>query len=270
MGRFTQISSDAFASIQKGSGMLLKKFNPLNPVKPADEDIITATTGGINPVCQPTYEDFGSDIDNCPENTKELKQLTGWICTLGTTALNTTPEVIRWALGAADVNNNKITPRRDVKLSDFKDLWWVGDRVDGGFVAIRLINALSTGGFSLQTTKSGKGNVALTITGHVSIHDLDTMPMEFYSYEGEEGDVFSVTQALIHVNSTFTGTAIPENEAFTATLTADEGYDVDTVSVYMGEEDVTATAYTTETGVISIAAVTGDIVITAVAETEGA
>ena len=265
MGRFTQISSDAFASIQKDSGMLLRRFNPANPVRPVDEDIITATTGGINPVCQPTYNDFGSDIDNCPENTKELKQLTGWACTLATTALNTTPETIRLALGAADVNGNKVTPRRDLKLSDFADLWWVGDRVDGGFVAIRLINGLSTGGFSLQTTKAGKGTVSLTFTGHVSIHDLDTMPMEFYSYEGDEGDVFSVTQALVHVTSTFTGNAVPEEEAFTATLTADEGYTMDDVAVYMGNEDVTSTAYTSETGVISIDSATGNIVITATA-----
>ena len=48
------------------------------------------------------------------------------------------------------------------KDTDFSDIWWVGDRSDGGLVAICLRNALSTGGFSLQTTKNGKGQIAVT------------------------------------------------------------------------------------------------------------
>ena len=50
-------------------------------------------------------------------------------------------------------------------------------------VPIRLINALSTGGFSLQTTKNGKGQLSVTLTGHVSIDAQDDMPMEFYVKE---------------------------------------------------------------------------------------
>lgn len=72
-------------------------------------------------------------------------------------------------------------PRRDLKQTDFSDLWWVGDRADGGMVAVCLKNALSTGGFTLQTTKNGKGQVSVELTGHVSIDAQDTMPMEFYS-----------------------------------------------------------------------------------------
>ena len=63
------------------------------------------------------------------------------------------------------------------------DLWWVGDKADGGIVAVKLKNALSTEGFSLQTTKNGKGQTACTLTGHVSMSAQDTMPMEFYVLE---------------------------------------------------------------------------------------
>jgi hypothetical protein len=185
-GMFTRVSSEAFKSIQKDSGMLLFRFDPESPARPADNDIVTATTGGISASCAPSFDDFGADVDNVPNNTKELKQITGYDCTMSTTALNTTAEVIALSLGAADVDGNKITPRSELKSADFKDLWWVGDRIDGGFVAIRLINALSTGGFSLQTTKAGKGQISLTLTGHISINDVDTVPMEFYSYEGSE------------------------------------------------------------------------------------
>lgn len=181
MGMFTAISQEAFSQIQSNAGMLLKKFDPAAPDAPADEDIITATTGGINVVCTPTFSDWGEDIDNVPNNMMEFKNLDGWECTFGFTALGTNPDFIALSLGAADIDGNKVIPRRDLKQTDFADIWWVGDRTDGGFVAVNLKNALSTGGFSLQTTKNGKGTVSVTLTGHVSIKDQNTMPMEFYS-----------------------------------------------------------------------------------------
>lgn len=187
MGMFTAISQDAFDELQMDAGMLLKTFNPAQPAAPADADIITATTGGITVECTPTYSDFGEDIDNVPNNMKELKHLDGWDCKISTTALGTTPAAIKLSLGAADIDGtdlSKITPRRDLDQSDFTDIWWVGDKMDGGFVAVKLKNALSTGGFSLKTTKNGKGNLTLELTGHVSINAQNTMPMEFYSAEG--------------------------------------------------------------------------------------
>lgn len=187
MGKFSKISQNAFDEFQVDAGVLLKTFDPSSP-KLEDTNIICATTGGINPTCVPTYSDMGEDVDNVPNGMKELMHLDGWETTLGFTALNTTKEVIRMALGAADIGaeNGKITPRRDLKDTDFSDVWWVGDRSDGGLVAIRLINALSTSGFSLQTTKNGKGQIAVTLTGHVSISAQDVVPMEFYVQEGTE------------------------------------------------------------------------------------
>ena len=187
MGRFAKVAQSTFDEIQMDAGVLLKDFDPEAP-ELVDADIICATTGGINPVCTASYEDFAEDIDNAPNGMKEFMKLTGWECTLGFTALNTTPEVIRMALGAADIDvaTGKITPRRDLKDTDFADIWWVGDRTDGGLVAIRLINALSTSGFSLQTTKNGKGQIAVTLAGHVSIDEQNVVPMEFYVQEGTE------------------------------------------------------------------------------------
>ena len=188
MGKFTVIPSDAFDGLQMDAGVLLRNFNPAEPAAPADADIICATTGGINPQCIPTYSDFGEDVDNVPNNMKEFKHLDGWDCRIATTGLGTTPELIKLALGAADIdgtNTSKIIPRRDLKQTDFSDIWWVGDRADGGLVAIRLMNALSTGGFSLQTTKNGKGQISIEITGHVSISAQNVVPMEFYSMAPE-------------------------------------------------------------------------------------
>ena len=181
MGKFTVIPQSTFEELQLDAGVLLKTFTPDTPTAPNDEDIICATTGGINASCVPTYSDMGEDVDNCPVNMKELKHLDSWECKMSFTALGTSPDAIKLALGAADISTNKITPRKDLKQTDFADIWWVGDRADGGMVAICLKNALSTGGFTIQTTKNGKGQVSVELTGHVSMNAQDVMPMEFYS-----------------------------------------------------------------------------------------
>ena len=186
MGMFTVIPQSTFEEMQLDAGVLLNTFNPASPAAPADSAIICATTGGISASCVPTYSDLGEDVDNCPINTKELKHLDSWECTLGFTSLGVSPEQIKMALGAADIDGTdttKIVPRRDLEQTDFADVWWVGDRADGGFVAIQLKNALSTDGFALTTTKAGKGQVAVTLTGHVSIDAQDVVPMVFYSAE---------------------------------------------------------------------------------------
>lgn len=186
MGMFTVIPQDTFEAMQLDAGVLLTSFDPTSPAAPDDEDIVCATTGGINVVCQPEYSDLGEDVDNVPNNMKELKHLDSWVCSLGFTSLDTSAEGIRLALGAADITaaTGKIVPRKDLSQDDFGDIWWVGDKADGGIVAVKLKNALSTDGFSLQTTKNGKGQTACTLTGHVSINAQSEMPMEFYVLEG--------------------------------------------------------------------------------------
>ena len=184
--KFTVIPENTFDELQLDAGVLLTTFDPATPVAPADSAIICATTGGINVSCVPTFSDLGEDVDNVPVNMKELKHLDSWACTMSFTALGTSPESIKLALGCADIdgtNTSKITPRRDLAQTDFADIWWVGDKANGGLVAVQLKNALSTGGFVLQTTKNGKGQVSVELTGHVSIDAQNTMPMVFYSMD---------------------------------------------------------------------------------------
>ena len=181
--KFTVIPQDTFQAMQLNAGVLLTTFDPKNPAAPKDEDIICATTGGITIVATPTYTDMGEDVDNCPNNMMELKTLEGWDCRISFTGLGTSPENIRMALGAADTNaeSGAIELASVLKPAHFSDKWWVGDRADGGMVAAHLKNALSTGGLTLKTTKNGKGQISVELTGHVSIRDEKTMPMACYS-----------------------------------------------------------------------------------------
>lgn len=196
MGTFTVIPESTFEDMQLDAGVLLTQFDPASP-SVANADIITATTGGINAVCQPTFSDLAEDVDNVPNGMMEFQHLDGWDCSISTTALGTSPEMIRRSLGCADIDGTdttKIVPRADLKQSDFaSSIWWVGDKADGGYVAIELKNALSTEGFSLQTTKNGKGQTSLTLKGHVSIKAQKVVPMIFYSVAGTTEDTTETT-----------------------------------------------------------------------------
>lgn len=192
MGVFTLVSEDAFDELQLDAGVLLSTFDITDPYAvPASASIIATTTGGINPTCVPSYEDLAEDVDNVPNNMKEFKKLSGWDCGMGFSSIKFNAENIAWSLGASETTTGtgykKIVPRRDLKQADFQDIWWVGDKANGGAVAIKLINALSTGGLNIQTTKNGKGTNAITLTGHVSIDAQDTMPMEFYDIDPPSG-----------------------------------------------------------------------------------
>ena len=182
--RFAKVKQSTFEELQVEAGVLLTTFDPAQPAL-VDANILCATTGGINASCVPTFSDWAEDVDNAPNNMKEFKRIDGWDCTLSYTALSITPQMVKLGLGAADIDGNTITPRRQLDAStDFSDLWWVGDTSDGGFVAVKLLNALSTGGFSIQSGKNAKGQVAQTLTGHVSVEDQDVVPMEFYVAAG--------------------------------------------------------------------------------------
>jgi len=233
MGRYTVLPENAFDALQLDAGVILTDFDIEAAVSGedgfTDADILCATTGGVNPSCVPTYSDFAEDVDNAPNNVMEFKHLDGWDCTLSTTALGTSPELIKRQLGAADIDGEgKIVPRRDLKLTDFNDLWWVGDKANGGFVAIQIKNALSTGGFSIQTTKNGKGTLGLEIMGHVSLKAQKQVPMVFYSIDGDdvvEPDVvLNRASATVKEGKTtkLTATTTPDGETVTWTTSNDE------------------------------------------------
>lgn len=188
MGKFTAIPADTFSTLQLNAGMLLKTFDVAREMS-AEEIIqaaICATSGGINASCVPEYTDIGEDVDNCPANMKELKKLVRYECKLSTSVLTLSTETVKISLGQADIDasTGKVTPRSELKDTDFRDLWWVGDMADGGFAAVKLENALSTGGLSLQTTKDGKGQLALELTAHYTIQNQTKVPMEFYVKKG--------------------------------------------------------------------------------------
>lgn len=196
MAKFTQIPTDTFKKLQLGAGILTTDFNTKTGELTAS-NIVGATSGGVSFEATPSFSDFGEDIDNCPKNTKELKKLEDWDAKMSgsfvTMDTNAAVSVIGTAAVASD-DPTKVVPRNSVDVKDFKDIWWVGDYSDvnddgasarkAGFIAIKLISALSTGGFKIQSGDKAKGTFEFEYTGHYSLENIDTVPFEIYIKAG--------------------------------------------------------------------------------------
>lgn len=190
--KFTKIPSTTFQKIQLNAGVLLDSFVPSTATVSADS-IIGATSGGNQFTATPTFSDWGEDIDNCPKNTKELKKLDEWKVTMSGTFVTADTAVAKRLIAAADIDGTdgtKVVPRNDVLDEDFTDLWWVGDysnengETNGGYIAIHMINTLSTGGFQIKSGDKAKGQFAYEFTAHYSIAQQDKVPFEIYIKSG--------------------------------------------------------------------------------------
>lgn len=189
---YTKIHPDTFKRLGMNAGLVLTDFDPTDGSY-ENTDLLGPTTGGVNFTATPSFLDFGEDIDNCPKNTKELKQLEDWEVTMSGTFVAITADMAQMLVSLADVSSGKITPRSTLSQSDFMDLWLVGDYSDknetgtgktAGFIAIHLMNALSTGGFQIQTADKEKMQFAFEFTGHFSLDAQDTVPFEIYVKAG--------------------------------------------------------------------------------------
>lgn len=192
MSEYTKITADTFQKLQLNAGVICTEFDAAKPAEIPDDKILFATSGGANFTATPTYTDYGEDIDNCPTNMMELKRLDSWEVKLTGTALTIDSASAKLLTGAADVDGNAVKPRNTVDTDDFTEIWWVGEYGDG-CMAIKLINALSTGGFQLQTGNKAKGTFEFELTGHYSMDAQDTPPFEIHILSGSAAATTSTT-----------------------------------------------------------------------------
>ena len=190
--KFTKIPTTTFQELQLNAGVLVSEFTPGTGTIDSS-NILGATTGGISFSATPSYTDMGDDVDNCPKNMMELKRLDSWDISISGTYVTVNTARAKSLIGAADIGSSDttlITPRNDIQTNDFEDIWWVGDYSDknsgetGGFIAVHMMHALSTGGFKIQSGNKSKGQFAFTYTAHFSNTSQDTVPFELYIKSG--------------------------------------------------------------------------------------
>ena len=192
--KFTQVPTDTFENLVLNAGILVDTFTPSSGVI---GNILGATTGGIEFSTNPTYTDFGEDIDNVPANTKQLKRLQSFDPAMSGTFLTVDTAAVKSLIGAADIGTSdttKVVPRDQLVAADFEDVWWVGDYSDknvddesthtAGYIAIHLMNALNTAGFKITSSKDNKAQMAFEYHGHYDISNISTPPFEIYVKAG--------------------------------------------------------------------------------------
>jgi hypothetical protein len=203
MNKFSQLPADVFKHVQMNAGVMLSEFDPT--VGTVDRDkIIGATSGGNTFEAKPNFTDFGDDIDNCPKNTKQLKKIDSVEVTMSGDMVAADTNAIKMLMGSAYATDmgqeedapataqglTKITPTMELTDADFKDIWMVGDYsdvntgADAGFLAIRLKDALSTGGFKLKTDDKKKGTFSYEFTAHTDLVNPEELPYEIYVKQG--------------------------------------------------------------------------------------
>lgn len=190
--KFTKIPSTAFRELQLNAGILASNFVPSSGTL-NDEDILGATSGGVSFSATPNFTDFGEDVDNCPKNIMEMKRIDGWDIKMSGTFVTANTARAKSLISAADIDTTdttKVTPRNNLVYTDFADIWWIGDYSDdndedtGGFIAIHMMNALSTGGFQVKSGDKSKGQFPFEYTAHFSNFAQDTVPFEIYIKAG--------------------------------------------------------------------------------------
>lgn len=213
--KYAQVPADLYKEIVFGPGMLCENFDIETYVASSP---ICATSGGFTLDATRSYIDIGAGIDNMPENTMENKRIETTKYGFSTTAVSAGPEMIKTALGAADIEELlngvfKITPRPDIQSGDFKNLWWVVDYSDintgekAGFMAFHYKNTFTTSGLSLKSTNKDKATFDLNFEAHYSIENINDEPFTAYMFKGGE----KITSLVV--------TSEPGEESGTTTIT---------------------------------------------------
>ena len=223
--RYTQIPVNTFQKLSINAGVIVDSFTPDTGVI---GNILGATTGGVNVTATPSFVDFGEDIDNCPKNTKELMRTDEWTVTMSGTMLTVDAARVAELAALADVDlsdDTHVVFRRDIELTDFHDVWFVGDYGVGGYIAIHMKSVLSTGGFQIQTADKGKGTFPFTYTAHFSIDAQDDVPIEvFVVNESTEIPYVTLDKTYLELpvggTFTFSPAVYPANQTVSYTSSA--------------------------------------------------
>ena len=219
---FDILQESDFNAMVFDSGILVKDFDPDNYTPPAEGDVSVVTSGDITVNDAVTSVNLGDDVNNIFFQYLELQVVTGkQAATIGVTALKFDTEGLRKALGAADIDQSdsrKVTTRLYYKDTDFENMTFLMHRVDGGYVAVVMNKALSTGGLAITATKGGKGRMALTFTGYRSINDKTKGEIDYYVSTGTSSGIVITEQP--QPAEVTAGTAVE----FSVTATGATGY----------------------------------------------
>lgn len=177
----TGLRPETFMNLQLNAGVFLKNFDyssfedaaaletAILAALEAGTDILGATLGGGTFQCVPTIRNIGADGMRYPIVGSTVNDM--WTVKLTGVMKEITPGTFKDALTAADVTENgnvtKLRVRTDILPNDYiRNLCWVGDTSDRGFVLINLDNVINLTGANFTFTDKGEGTLPFEFQGH--------------------------------------------------------------------------------------------------------
>lgn len=186
----------------------------------ANGKLLGATQGGGEFKAIATVRQI--EADGVSGKAKGLELIDSWEVSQSMNLLETTPETLKLALGAAEIDDTNntyhvIKGKSTIEDSDYlNNITYIGTITGSNEpVIIQVFNALSTDGLDVKTEDKKEAVLAVTVYGHYTEDDLDSPP--FAIYYPKKGNV--ATPVANIKGGTYTS-----NQA--VTLTAVEGAEI--------------------------------------------
>lgn len=183
---YSKLPPEAWRHMGINAGVLLSDFDVASGAVKG-EDIIGATDGPIAFSARPGLVDLGAGLENCPRGVRELLHVRDWEVRLQGAFISADTGAARRLIALADASDGHIVPRgRTDASADFSDIWYVFDygadhgEDRPGLCAIRMKNALNTGGFRVQARAKDRVRWPFAFTAHVAVADRDDAGFEVY------------------------------------------------------------------------------------------
>ena len=189
----TGVTANTSKHLQLDAGAFFKNWDPATDTfASASAKLIGATAGGGSFSAVPTIRQI--EVDGKRGAVKGLETIDDWVVTLTANVKEITVSSLELALATGshtsvkspsteNANNyEKIVAANDIADSNYlTNVTWVG-RLSGSQLPVVIVvkNALCTNGLTLTTADKSEGVIALTLTGHYAVSDLDTPPFEIY------------------------------------------------------------------------------------------
>jgi hypothetical protein len=225
--QYTKYPTDLVETVQMNAGVIVDSFEPSTRTV---GNVLGATNSGITFNPNPTYEDFGEDIDNVPPNTWQLKRIKSYDPVLSGSFRTVTAALVAMLAGAGaflSTDSTHFIPSHKLTSANFRDVWVIGDysnRNDGqqyaGFLAIHVKHALNVNGFQWKTNKDAKGEFSFEYHGHYDLANPDDPPYEVYICKGSPNALAELTVA----STAGTASGATKITVTGYTLASDESY----------------------------------------------
>lgn len=182
----TGYSNETKKHMLLGAGAIFKNFNVgTDTYENARNKIIGATQGGNEFKAVASVRPI--QVDGIIGKAVELDSIDSWDVSLTVNFIEANIDVIKAALGAADVDTSDdaydhITGRTEFIASDyFENITFIGTIAGAAKpVIIQVRNSINTGGLNVKCQDTAEGTIQVVFEGRITVEGADEAPFDIY------------------------------------------------------------------------------------------